>query len=87
MRQSVRAIFVHDSRIIDNQNVFGISFLGRLCEIERPGDHLAAIEDHQLVVSDRVPGIDKRRQRRCSPETARGRSATSHIFQALIRLA
>jgi len=44
--------------VLDDEQVFGILRLRRLCEVERPRDDDLAVDYHDLVVRDRVNGIN-----------------------------
>ena len=44
-----------------DQEVFGISALGRAGEVERSGHHRVGVDYHHLVVGDRMALIDQNR--------------------------
>jgi hypothetical protein len=48
----------HQSFVSNNQHILSIFLLGRFGEVEGAGDHHGPIDDHDLVVSDGMLGID-----------------------------
>lgn len=43
---------------VDNQEILCVPFLGSICEIERSRDNGLVVNNHHLVVSNSVNGID-----------------------------
>ena len=54
-----------------NQKVLSIPFLGRFREIERPGQNSLPVDDHDLVVSNRMPRINEGRDTGMNQERRR----------------
>ena len=56
----VLTVFGGEFRIVNHQKIFRIVFFGRRGEVERPGDHYLTVDYQELVVRNRMGGIDIR---------------------------
>ncbi len=54
-----------------NQKVLSIPFLGRFRDIERPGQNSLPVDDHDLVVSNRMARINEGRDAGMNQERRR----------------
>ena len=54
-----------------NQKILSIPFFGRFREIERPGQDSLPVDDHDLVVSNRMPRINEGRDAGMNQERRR----------------
>src|SRR5215211_2039247 len=61
MRLPVLGILCREGLVLDDQQVLRILGLGRLREVEASRDDGFAVDDHHLVVRDRMLGVDQRR--------------------------
>ena len=57
---------------LPKQKIFSILFFGRFREIERPGQDRLPVNDHDLVVSNRMPRINEGRNAGMNQERRRG---------------
>ena len=72
MRLPVLRVLCRQSGIPNDQEVLGILLLGGLREVEASREDGFAVDDHHLVVRDRMLGVDYRRHPLIRQEIGRG---------------
>jgi len=68
VRIPIRFVFLCQVGVINHQQVFRITILGRLGEIKGSRDDRSAIDHHDFIVRDRMGGIDERGDRIIHPQ-------------------
>ena len=61
MRRPVVCVFFCQFSVLNHQQIFRVLFLRRLREIEGAGDYRLPVDDHDLVVSNRVLRVNELR--------------------------
>jgi len=59
MNVPIRHVLGSQGRVVNDQQVFRITFLRLHREIERAGQNGPGVDNNYFVVSDRMPGVDK----------------------------
>ena len=60
MRLPILNIPVSQYPVSDRQEIFGVLFLRRFCEVEAARDHRLLVYNHNFIVGNGVPVIDQR---------------------------